>query len=98
MSIAVAALQPIATLSTLALRSVPPAAAHAQSATHLSGGAVALIAVGALLVLGCLAWALARAYALQPRWALSLRHSLAEARLRVAATWAEFGDWLRLGH
>ncbi|HUB73868.1 MAG TPA: hypothetical protein VL979_07525 [Solirubrobacteraceae bacterium] len=99
MSIAVAAPPPIAAISTLALRAAAPAvAAHAHRASHLSGGAVALIALGAVLVLGCLAWALARAFAFEPRWTLSLRHALAEARLRIAATWAEFGDWLRLGH
>ncbi len=96
MSIAMAA--PADTISTLTLRSAAPAAAHAHQATHLPGDAVALAAVGALVVLACLAWALARMLAFEPRWTLSLRHALAEAHFRASATWAEFGDWVRLGH
>jgi hypothetical protein len=45
----------------------------------------------------CAAWALARVAAYEPRWTLSLRHSLAEAGHRASATWAELGDWIRLG-
>jgi hypothetical protein len=56
-----------------------------------------LAAVAALLVLLCAAWAIARARGVQPHWTLSLRHSTAEASHRVSATWAEFGDWVRLG-
>ncbi len=55
MSIAMA--QPSDTLSSLTLRSAAPAVAHAHQGTHLSGDAVALAAVGALVVLACLAWA-----------------------------------------
>ena len=44
------------------------------------------------------ALALARRRAYEPRWWLSLRHALAEAGFRASATWAEFTDWLRLGH
>jgi hypothetical protein len=29
---------------------------------------------------------------------LSLRHAMAEAGFRASATWAEFSDWVRLGH
>jgi hypothetical protein len=57
-----------------------------------------LAALGALLVLGCLAWALARRRAFEPHWWLSLRHAMAEAGMRASATWAEFTDWVRLGH
>ncbi|HTU79981.1 MAG TPA: hypothetical protein VMF09_14595 [Solirubrobacteraceae bacterium] len=88
--------QPTTTLSTLTLRGTP-AATHAHHATHVSGEAIALAAVGAVILLVCLAWALARALAFEPRWTLSLRHALAEASFRTAATWAEFGDWARLG-
>jgi hypothetical protein len=80
------------TLATLTLRS----ASH--HATHVSGEAIALAAVGAAVVLACLAWALARTFAFEPRWTLSLRHAVAEAGFRASATWAEFSDWARLGH
>jgi len=66
--------------------------------TRLSTGALALVIFGALLVLGCLAWALSRWLALEPRWMVSLMHSLREASYRASATWAEFSDWVRLGH
>ncbi len=95
MSIAVA--ERTGTLSSLTLRSAPPAAAHAHQGTHLSGDAVALAAVGALVVLACLAWGLARMLAFEPHWTLSLRHAMAEASFRASATWAEFSDWARLG-
>ncbi|HEV3046155.1 MAG TPA: hypothetical protein VGY13_02225 [Solirubrobacteraceae bacterium] len=74
--------------------------AHARAhggSTRLSGGAIAAAAVAALIALACLLWGLARWLAFEPRWTLSLRHSLAEAGFRLSATWAEFGDWLRLG-
>jgi hypothetical protein len=72
--------------------------AIAQSNSHLSAGAIVIAALAALLVLACAAWALARRRAYEPRWWLSLRHALAEAGFRASATWAEFTDWLRLGH
>jgi hypothetical protein len=68
--------------------------AHASST---STGAIVLAALAALVALGCLAWALARLFAFEPRWMQYARHSIAEARLRTAATWAELGDWMRLG-
>jgi hypothetical protein len=73
--------------------------AHKQkpSAKGLSAGALALAILGALLVLGCIVWALGRWLALEPRWAISLTHSLREASYRASETWAEFGDWARLG-
>ena len=70
---------------------------HAGSG-HVSALAIAIAALGALLVLACAAWALARRRAFEPHWWLSLRHAIAEARFRVSATWAEFADWVRLGH
>jgi hypothetical protein len=73
--------------------------AHKQSssAKGLSAGTLALAILGALLVLGCIVWALGRWLALEPRWAISLTHSLREASYRASETWAEFGDWARLG-
>jgi hypothetical protein len=59
--------------------------------------AIALAALAALLLLLVAAWALARAFAYEPAWIPSLRHSFAEAGFRASATWAELGDWLRLG-
>jgi len=77
---------------------VTGARAKATHTTRLSTAAIALIVLGALLVLGCLAWALARWLAYEPRWVTSLAHSLREAGYRASATWAELGDWVRLGH
>ncbi len=83
--------------STVTTVTVTPQGSH-----HSSGGpagwAIALAALAAVLALACLAWALFRFSALEPHWLLSLRHSLAEAQYRASATWAEFADWLRLGH
>jgi hypothetical protein len=95
MSVAMA--QPTDTLSSLTLRSAAHATTHAHQSTHLSGGAIALAAVSALVVLACVAWGLARMLTFEPHWTLSLRHALAEASFRVSATWAEFSDWARLG-
>jgi hypothetical protein len=66
--------------------------------THISTGAIVIAALAALLALGCAAWAIARRRAFEPRWWLSLRHAIAEAEFRASATWAEFADWVRLGH
>lgn len=65
--------------------------------TGVSGGAIAIAIVAAVVAIGCLAWAVARRRAVEPRWLLSLRHTLAEAGFRASETWAELGDWLRLG-
>jgi hypothetical protein len=54
--------------------------------------------IAALVALTCLVWAIFRFSAIEPHWLLSARHSLAEAGFRASATWAEFTDWLRLGH
>jgi hypothetical protein len=59
--------------------------------------AIALAVLAGLLLLLVAAWALARAFAYEPAWMPSLRHSFAEAGFRASATWAELGDWLRLG-
>jgi hypothetical protein len=76
-------------------------AIHAGSSQHsstLSTGAIVAVIVAAVLVLACIAWALARRRAFEPHWLLSLRHAMAEAGFRASATWAEFTDWVRLGH
>jgi hypothetical protein len=65
--------------------------------TKLSAWAIAATAAAALLILACLAWAAARHWAYEPRWAVSLKHSLAEAAWRLAASWDEMRDWARLG-
>jgi hypothetical protein len=69
-----------------------------QHSSTLSTGAIAAAVVAAVLVLACLGWALARRRAFEPHWLLSLRHAMAEAGFRASATWAEFSDWVRLGH
>jgi hypothetical protein len=70
---------------------------HRSSSSSISGGAIALAALAALLALGALAWGIARWLAYEPRWTVSLRHAMAEAGFRASATWAEFTDWARLG-
>jgi hypothetical protein len=77
---------------------VRPARSARSGHGHLTAGAIVIAALAGLLVLACAAWALARRRAYEPRWWLSLRHALAEAGFRASATWAEFTDWLRLGH
>jgi hypothetical protein len=74
------------------------AGAHGKHSEALSTGAIAAAAVAAVLLLACLGWALARRRAFEPHWLLSLRHAIAEAGFRASATWAEFSDWVRLGH
>jgi hypothetical protein len=82
-------------MSVLAVLAVH-AAAHRSSS--LSTAAIVAVVVAAVLVLACIVWALARRRAFEPHWLLSLRHAMAEAGFRTSATWAEFTDWLRLGH
>jgi hypothetical protein len=65
---------------------------------RLSTGALALAILGGLLALGCAVWVLSRWMALEPRWTVAVMHSLREASYRASATWAEFADWVRLGH
>jgi hypothetical protein len=74
-----------------------PQHSGAHSST-LSTGAIVAAVIAAVLVLACLGWALARRRAFEPHWLLSLRHAMAEAGFRASATWAEFSDWVRLGH
>jgi hypothetical protein len=59
--------------------------------------AIVAAVIAALLALGCGVWGVARLQAYEPRWTLSMRHSVAEARFRASATWAEFSDWAKLG-
>lgn len=72
--------------------------AHSDDSGHVSTEAIVLAAIAALLLLACAAWAFARSRAYEPHWLLSLRHAMAEAGFRTSATWAEFSDWIRLGH
>jgi hypothetical protein len=69
-----------------------------QSSKGLSGLALVLAIVGALLILACLIWAAARWMGLQPRWATATMYSLREASYHASATWAEFSDWAKIGH
>jgi len=94
-------------VATLPTTTVPSGSTvHRVTVTHtsapqsntLSTGAIVLVVVAALLVLACIGWALARRRAFEPHWLLSLRHAMAEAGFRASATWAEFSDWVRLGH
>lgn len=66
-------------------------------ATHVSTLAIVLAAIAAVVLFACAIWGLARMLAFEPRWTLSLRHAVAEAGFRASATWAELGDWMRLG-
>jgi hypothetical protein len=77
---------------------VRPASSARSSHGHLTAGAIVIAVLAALLALACAAWAIARRRAYEPRWWLSLRLAVAEASFRTSATWAEFADWLRLGH
>ena len=72
--------------------------ARPTSTGKLSNTAIAAAALAALIALICLAWGVARMLAFEPRWTLSLRHAMAEAGFRASATWAEFSDWVWLGH
>jgi hypothetical protein len=75
-----------------------PATHTSKHSETLSTAAIVLAVLAAVLVLACISWALARRRAFEPHWLLSLRHSMAEAGFRASATWAEFSDWVRLGH
>ncbi len=63
----------------------------------ISAVAIVAAALAALLIVICLLWGTARWYAYEPHWTVSMRHSLAEAGLRMSATWDELADWARLG-
>jgi len=92
---------PAATSGTPAVGTQPPA--HVNAKPGGKGGGVSTAAIvaavlAALIALAALAWGVLRLGALEPHWLLSARHSLAEAGYRASATWAEFTDWIRLGH
>ena len=71
----------------------------ARRAKHrISALEIVLLALAALLALVLIAWAAARRRSHDPHWWLALRHSFAEAGFRASETWAEFTDWVRLGH
>jgi uncharacterized protein HemX len=72
-------------------------APRSGSSSKLSTPAIVAVILAALLALGCAIWGIARMQAFEPRWTLALRHAFAEAGFRASATWAEFGDWARLG-
>jgi hypothetical protein len=74
-----------------------PATAADSGSSGVSTAAIVLAVLGAALALGCAAWAAVRLSGAEPAWTVGLRHSLAEAGYRASATWAELGDWLRLG-
>jgi len=65
---------------------------------RISALEIVLLALAALLALVLAAWAAARRRSHDPHWWLALRHSFAEAGFRASETWAEFTDWVRLGH
>ncbi len=75
-----------------------PVTHTAKHSESFSTVAILAVILAAVLVLACIAWALARRRAFEPHWLLSLRHAMAEAGFRLSATWAEFADWVRLGH
>ena len=79
-------------------RSKATTPARATGKGKLSGGAILAAVIAALLALACLAWGIFRWTAIEPRWTQPLRHSMAEAGFRASAFWAEFTDWIRLGH
>ncbi len=88
----------IATLLTQTAPVVPTVhAAHTASSTRPSIGAIVAAALASLLIVLSLAWAVTRWWAYQPHWTVSLRHCLAEASWRLAGTWEDFADWVRLG-
>jgi hypothetical protein len=89
------------TIPTTTVKSVVvgrPARHTAKHSETLSTIAIVAAVLAAVLLLACIGWALARRRAFEPRWMLSLRHAMAEAGFRASATWAEFSDWVRLGH
>ena len=84
--------------NSTAVNARPHARAHSSRPTHISTEAFVFAAIAVLLLLACAAWAFARSRAYEPHWLVSLRHAMAEAGFRTSATWAEFSDWMRLGH
>jgi O-acetyl-ADP-ribose deacetylase (regulator of RNase III) len=72
--------------------------AASTDTTSLSSEAIAAAIFAGLLILGCIAWAILRQRAAEPHWTIALRHAMSEAGFRVSATWAEFTDWMKIGH
>lgn len=68
-----------------------------QRGKGLSGLALVLAIVGALLLLAALIWAVARWLGLRPHWTTATMYSLREASYHASATWTEFSDWAKLG-
>ena len=58
---------------------------------------LALAILAGLLALSALAFGLVRWFAWEPAWAGRLRHAAGEAGWRASSTFAEFGDFVRLG-
>jgi hypothetical protein len=86
------------TLSKTSSGSPTIARQHPSGGGELSGGAILAAVLAGLIALACLVWAAFRLLAVEPRWTLPVRHSIAEAGFRASAIWAEFADWVRLGH
>ena len=63
----------------------------------ISAGAIVLAVIAGVLAVISLLWIAARVLGIEPRWSLILRHAVAEAGTRTAATLTEFADWVRLG-
>jgi hypothetical protein len=68
-----------------------------HQSSSLSPVAIVAAVLAVLLIFVCLLWGFARWYAYEPHWTLALRHSLAEAGVRLSSTWDELADWTRLG-
>ena len=66
---------------------------HSNNAAFVLLALVAITLIGALLI-----WLATTLLALEPRWITSSRRAFAEFGWRASNTWAEFTDWLRLGH
>lgn len=80
--------------STVPLRRVDK---HGSRLSSLSGEALYVAILAALVIIACLVWAGVRWFAFEPHFALAARHSLAEASFRMSATLSEFADFIRLG-
>ncbi len=92
-----------ATATTPATTPVPAVVVPPSQVTihHTSGDRTAaillLIGVALALLIGALVVALASWSAREPEWLLRSRHATGEAGWRIANTWAEFLDFVRLG-
>lgn len=59
---------------------------------------IAIAILAGLLALTGLAWSYGRWRGWDPPWLLRTQHAFSEAGYRAESTWAEFTDWLRMGH